>query len=93
MGTLAVRAVKKSFHQHVEAMYSEREITLNQQVDMIGHDFHTQDFWLMFFTDLTADLFSSCCSLLSQHLPSVVFWTPDHVILARVVDIVIGLVG
>jgi hypothetical protein len=72
-------------------MYPELWITLNQQVDVLRHDFHTQDFCLMLFTNLTDDLFQPCSHLPYQDLAPILR-APDDMILARVVHSMIGLV-
>ena len=73
-------------------MNTELRITCNYQMHVIGLDIKTENLRFMFLADLTNDLCQSLCYCLNEHLTPIL-GTPHHVILAREVDIPVGLVG
>ena len=74
------------------AMNAERWIALHKQMHMVGHDLHAEYFGLMLLTNLRNDVLQAFGYAFNEHLAPI-FGTPYHMILARVVDVAVGLVG
>ncbi len=73
-------------------MNAELRVTLDQQMHVIGHDFQAQHFRLMLSTDLVNDLREPDSYLFSKYLAPVL-GTPDHMVLAGIEHVAVGLVG
>lgn len=72
-------------------MNTELRVYLHKQMHMVGHDFHLYDVNMKLITDFFYKLIQSCINTIDQDLTAV-FWTPDHMIFARVHHIMITFV-
>lgn len=66
-------------------------IHLNQQMDMIRHDVHLEDFHGTLCGDLVNDGFQPFIHTLCQD-PAPLLWAPDHMIFAGEYHVIVGLV-
>lgn len=58
---------------------------------MIWHDFHLYDIDAEFMTNFTYEFLQAGIDTIDQDLTAV-FWTPDHMVLARAHHIVVALI-
>jgi hypothetical protein len=63
-------------------------INFDQEVYVIRHDFHAEDLCMTCITDILDKLFKTRINAVDQH-GTAVFRTPDHVVCARVNDVVV----
>jgi len=89
---LAQEATTSAFDQTYQPMDTELGVTLHQQMHVIGHDLQTHHGCLMFLAHFTNDGCQPFCYPFHEHLAAV-FGTPDHMILAGIEHIPVGLVG
>ena len=60
-------------------------------MDVVGHDFHLYDVDAVFVADFLYEFLQSHIDTIDQDLAAI-FWTPNHMILARVHHIVIAFI-
>ncbi len=72
-------------------MNAELRVHAHKQVHLIGQDFQFFDVSLMLLAHLDDDLSQPAFKRLHEHL-SPILWTPDHMIMARIVHILIASV-
>lgn len=65
--------------------------TSNEQMDVVGHDFHLYDVDVVFAADFLYEFLQAYIDTVDQDLAAV-FWTPDYMILAGVHHIVIAFI-
>jgi len=89
---LAQEPTTAAFDEPYQPVNTELGVTFNQQMHVIGHDFQAEDLGMMFLADLPNDGRQPCRNVCFKHLATV-FGTPYDMVLARVVDVAVGLVG
>mgnify|MGYP004543594335 CR=1 FL=1 len=72
-------------------MYAKLRGYLHEQMDVVGHDFHLYDVDVVFAADFLYEFLQAYIDTVDQDLAAV-FWTPNHMIFARVDHIFIALV-
>lgn len=80
-----------AFYLFYKPMYSVLRVALNQQVNMVWHCFHFNDFTKPFSTNLVNDLLQPRFHITTNYIASVL-WAPDDVILARIRDVIVRFV-
>ena len=66
-------------------------VYFNQQMHIVRHDFHLNEAKTSFLTNLLNQRFEASIHSIDQDL-SAVFWTPNHMIFARIDHIAITLI-
>ena len=70
-------------------MDTELWVYFHEQMHMVWHNFHLNDVDVVVITDFFYEGFQSFINAIDQDLTAV-FWTPNHMIFARVHHIVVS---
>lgn len=70
---------------------AELRVYLQEQVDMVGHDFHFEAIDMDILTRFTNQLLQPRVNAVDQNLPAI-FWAEYDVVLARVCDVVVRFI-